>query len=261
MDLSLVGKNALVCGSSKGIGKATALELATLGANITAVARSEDLLIQLMSSLSRIKNQTHGYIVIDFADHLDLQAKIKKLTEVKTIHILINNTGGPPPGKIIDAIASDFISSIEKHLIANHLITGLIIDGMKKAGYGRIINIISTSVREPIPGLGVSNTTRGAVASWSKTLANELGPDGITVNNILPGFTMTGRLQSILESRAKKEDVSLEELKNQAYESIPLRRFADPNEIAQAVAFLASPAASYISGVSLPVDGGRLKSI
>lgn len=261
MDLNLVGKNALVCGSSKGIGKAVAMELANLGANVTLVARTEAALIDTKAELEASKGQEHDYLIADFSDSDALKEKIETLVKLKNIHILVNNTGGPAGGLIQNAKVADFISAFHNHLICNHLITQTVIKGMKSDNYGRIINIISTSVKQPLDGLGVSNTTRGAVANWAKTMSNELGAFGITVNNVLPGATSTGRLDEIINNKANKQNSSKATITAKMQNSIPLQRFAKPAEIAAAVAFLASPAAAYINGINLPVDGGRTKSL
>lgn len=257
MDLNLKGKNALVCGSSKGIGKATAIEIAKLGANVTLVSRSPQIMSDLIHELDNSLGQDHDFLAADFTQVNDLKKKILGLTGTKNIHILINNTGGPPAGPITDAKIEAFLNAYNIHLICNHILTQSVIPGMKKDGYGRIVNIISTSVKAPLNGLGVSNTTRGAVANWSKTMANELGPFGITVNNILPGATDTGRLNEIIENKAKKSGKSVEEVMGGMKGAIPLGRFGKPSEIGAAAAFLASPAAAYITGTNLTVDGGR----
>jgi 3-oxoacyl-[acyl-carrier protein] reductase len=199
---------------------------------------------------------------VDFSETHSLKDQLKAHIEsYGSPDILINNTGGPPAGLAIEASTEEFISAFSNHLVCNQILAQSVVEGMKKEGYGRIINIISTSVKEPIKGLGVSNTTRGAVASWAKTLANELGPFGITVNNILPGFTSTDRLSSLLSTKAKKAGKSQDQIVAETKNIIPAGRFADPNEIAFAVAFLASPSASYINGINLPVDGGRIGSL
>jgi len=261
MNLDLTDKNALVCGSSKGIGKAVALELAVLGANITLVARNEEKLQQTQSQLDISKGQKHSFIVLDFSDSATLEKKIRKLVAAHPIHILINNTGGPKGGAIINADTQAFIQAFHNHVICNQILAKAVIEGMKEEGYGRIINIISTSVKTPLLGLGVSNTIRAAVANWAKTLANEIGQFGITVNNILPGATETSRLTEIIESRAMKAGVSPEMIASNMKKTIPLERFAQPEEIAFAVAFLSSPSANYINGINFPVDGGRTKSL
>ena len=257
MNINLTGKIALVCGGSKGIGKASAIELSKLGANVILLARNADQLIDAIKELDYSKSQDHSFIVADTSDNLDLQKKIKILVSQKTINILVNNTGGPSSGSILSANPEDFLRAYHSHLIANHILAGIVIPGMKKTGYGRIINIISTSVKIPLKGLGVSNTTRGAVASWAKTLSNELGPFGITVNNVLPGATSTDRLGEIINTKADKSMIPKDEVIQEMIHEIPMARFGKPQEIAVVVAFLASPAASYITGVSIPVDGGR----
>ena len=261
MNLTLLHKNALVCGSSKGIGKAIAIELALLGANVTLVARTGEKLVEVKDQLDRSQGQKHDFLVANFTDSADLKKKVKGLVSVKPIHILINNTGGPAAGPIAAAKTDEFTAAFHNHLICNHLLTQLVLPGMKVEGYGRIINVISTSVKQPLPGLGVSNTVRAAVANWAKTLANELGPFGITVNNVLPGATDTDRLQEIIRNSAAKSGQTEEAVAQQMKAGIPLGRFADPAEIAAAAAFLASPSAAYVSGINLPVDGGRTKSL
>lgn len=261
MNVDLSGKNALVCGGSKGIGRAIAEELASLGANVIVAARSADLLAQIVTELPNSVPQNHGFLVFDMEDHEDLIRKVRNLSLTKPIHILVNNSGGPPGGPILEAQPEEFTRALERHLIASHHLVTLLSPGMKNAKYGRIINVISTSVKEPIAGLGVSNTTRGAVASWAKTMAMELGPSGITVNNILPGFTRTERLGSLVQSWASQRGFTVAEMENQLFESVPMGRFADPQEVAAVAAFLATPAASYVTGVSLAVDGGRTKSL
>ena len=260
MDLDLKGKNALVCGSSKGIGKAAAIEIAKLGANVTLVSRSPNILAAIVHELDHSQEQHHDFLVADFSDIKDLRRKVHGLVSAKPVHILVNNTGGPPSGPILNTEDAEFLDAYKKHLICNHLLAQAVVPGMKKEGYGRIINVISTSVKAPLDNLGVSNTVRAAVANWAKTLANELGPDGITVNNVLPGATNTGRLQEIIDNKAKASGRSREEVAAAMQGGIPLRRFADPAEIGATIAFLASPAAAYITGVALAVDGGRLKN-
>ncbi len=260
MNINLTGKNAFVGGSSKGIGRAVAESLAELGARVTLVSRSKDKLKAAIGKLPTPANQQHDYRVIDFSDSDNVKANIEALTQDRPIHILINNTGGPPGGLIHQAEPEAFIRAFHNHVICNQVLTQAVIEGMKTSDYGRIINIISTSVKQPIPGLGVSNTTRGAVANWSKTMANELGAFGITVNNLLPGFTATGRLDEIVAAKAKKENKSIPEMTEIMKSYVPMQRFGSPKEIADVVAFLASPAASYITGTNITVDGGRTKS-
>ncbi|NER16249.1 SDR family oxidoreductase [Spongiivirga citrea] len=261
MNLDLNNKNALVCGSTQGIGKATAIQLAKLGANVILVARNEQKLKSVLALLPN-NNQHHSYIVADFRDPEELQQKVLiKLHGLKAVHILINNTGGPAGGPVYSAKISDFESAFTQHLKCNHLLVQAVVPKMKEVGYGRIINVISTSVKQPLPDLGVSNTIRGAVGNWSKTLANELGEFGITVNNVLPGATETERLTQIINNKAEKTGKTSEEIANTMKSGIPARRFAQPEETANAIAFLASEAAGYVNGINLPVDGGRTKSL
>ncbi len=258
MNLDLSGKTALVCGSTQGIGKASAIELALLGANIVLAARNEEALKSTLKELDVSKGQLHSFLCVDFQNPNLLKEKADKfIADHGVIHILVNNTGGPPGGKIVNAKTEDFLQAFNNHLVCSHILAQALIDSMKKENYGRIINIISTSVKMPLKNLGVSNTIRAAVANWSKTLADELAPFGITVNNVLPGATLTGRLEKIIEDLSKSTGKSLDNIKTEMQKEIPLGRFADASEIASAVAFLASPAASYITGVNITVDGGR----
>lgn len=258
MNLDLRNKQAIVCGSTQGIGKAVAIELAQLGASVTLIARNEDALKKTKTELSTEHNQLHSYLCVDFSKPEELKSIVEAyLQRQPTVHILINNTGGPPAGPAHLAKTEEFISAFNNHLICNHILAQACIEGMKNAKYGRIINIISTSVKQPLPNLGVSNTIRAAVANWSKTLANELGKFNITVNNVLPGATATQRLQSIIENKSSKTGHAVDSVSQEMMSEIPMGRFAEASEIANAVAFLASPSASYINGINLPVDGGR----
>lgn len=261
MNLNLRGKRALVCGSTQGIGKASAIELALLGADITVIARNEEKLREVLGELPDSANQKHQYLCADFSNPAELKRIISEYLKKHTIDILINNTGGPAGGQAIDAGTDDYVNAFNMHLICNQILAQAVTPGMKSKKFGRIINIISTSVKTPLKNLGVSNTIRGAVASWSKTLASELAPFGITVNNVLPGFTMTGRLEFLINSIAQKEGKSTDEVKNDMISTIPAGRIADAEEVAAAVAFLASPAASYINGINIPVDGGKTPSL
>ncbi len=258
MDINLSDKNALVCGSSQGIGKACALELASLGANVTLFSRNKNSLETVQAELDTSQGQQHHILVADFSQPEQVKSTIHDfITQQHSFEILINNTGGPAPGLAIESEASAFINAFNLHLVSNHHLVQALTPNMKTKGYGRIINVISTSVKQPLNGLGVSNTIRGAVASWAKTLANELGEFGITVNNVLPGATATARLDAIIAGKAKKQGISLEQAEINEKSIIPMRRFAKPEEFAAAAAFLASPAAGYITGINLPVDGGR----
>ncbi|HFC00185.1 MAG TPA: SDR family oxidoreductase, partial [Phaeodactylibacter sp.] len=215
-----------------------------------------------LQSLSKNEHQNHQYLVVDFDNSEDLAATINDHIKANNhFHILVNNTGGPPGGAIVQSKTDEFLVAFQRHLIANQILAQAVLNGMINYGYGRIINIISTSVKQPLNGLGVSNTIRGAVANWAKTWANEVGKHNITVNNVLPGATNTARLKSIIENKAKKTGQNISDVENAMKSAVPLNRFAKPEEIAQAIAFLVSPAASYINGINLPVDGGRTKSL
>jgi 3-oxoacyl-[acyl-carrier protein] reductase len=258
MNLELKNKRALVCGSTQGIGRAVALELALMGANVTLMARNEEALKKVKSELNTEKGQQHSYLAVDFSQYDEVKKLVNHYVQRQgAVNILVNNTGGPPAGPVNSALTDDFLKAFTNHLLCNHVLAQACIEGMKNSGYGRIINIISTSVKQPLRGLGVSNTIRAAVANWAKTLSGEVAPFGITVNNVLPGATNTGRLGEIINNKSQKTGTGTEEIKDEMIAEIPAGRFAEPFEIANAVAFLASPAAAYINGINLPVDGGR----
>ncbi len=261
--MDLINKRAVVCGSTQGIGKSTAIKLAEMGASIVLISRNIEKLNRVLNELPLVdQNQNHEVLIADFSNPKSLKETLDNyLQKEKTVHILVNNTGGPPGGPIKDADTEEFINAFNQHLICNHILVQSFYPSMIKANYGRVINVISTSVKQPIEGLGVSNTIRGAVANWSKTLASELGSYGITVNNVLPGATATERLTDILHNVSKKINGTYEEAENMMKNVTPAKRFAQPEEIAEAISFLASSSGSYINGINLPVDGGRTKSL
>jgi 3-oxoacyl-[acyl-carrier protein] reductase len=261
MNLDLRGKNAVVCGSTQGIGRASAIELALLGASVTLLARNEVKLKETLGNLAAGPGQKHNYLIADFTSPEHLKTVVEKHVASNAVHILVNNTGGPPGGPALAAALDEFTRAFSNHLLCNQILVQAVVPSMKKDGYGRIINVISTSVKMPIKGLGVSNTIRGAVANWSKTLATELGPFGITVNNVLPGASMTGRLEAIIRDRAEKQKKTIEQVTNEMIAEIPAGRISSSEEVAAAVAFLATPAAGYINGINVPVDGGRTGSL
>ncbi|MGX5688218.1 SDR family oxidoreductase [Arcticibacter tournemirensis] len=261
MNTDLTGKRALVCGSTQGIGKASAIELASMGASITLVARDEEKLKEVIRLLPVDDTETHNYLVADFNNPDQLRQELDHFLKEHPVDILVNNTGGPKGGQAIDADVQEYIQAFSNHVVCNQILATAVVPGMKSAGWGRIINIISASVKTPLRGLGVSNTIRGAVASWAKTLSLELGPFGITVNNVLPSTSMTARLESLIQSRAENEGKSTEEVKEDMIKEIPVGRIGTAEDVAVAVAFLASPAADYINGINLPVDGGKTPSL
>ena len=259
--LSLSGRHALVCGASAGIGRAAALSMASLGADLTVLARREDRLAELVPQLLTAGAGAARALVADLDDRPALAKSVDSLlADHGPVHVLVNNTGGPPSGPLLEATEDDFLVAIGRHLLASHQLVRAVVPGMVEAGYGRIVNVISLSVREPIVGLGVSNTVRGAMASWAKTLSKEQPPQ-ITVNNVLPGYTDTERLQSLQGTLATQRGVSPEEVAETWLAAVPEGRLGRPEELGAVVAFLASPAASYVRGVSIPVDGGRLGGI
>ena len=261
MNTDLRGRHALVCGASEGIGRAAAHELALLGADVTLLARREQALRDVAATLPCTGAQRHGWIVADLADHAGLEAGVLALVEDRPVHILVNNTAGPRGGPVHSASADEFLDAFRRHLLANQLLVQAVLPGMRAAAWGRIANVVSTSVREPIANLGVSNTIRGAVAGWAKTLSRELAPFGITVNNVLPGYTETGRIAQLARDRAATTGQTEEAILDGMRRNVPAGRFAQPAEIGGVIAFLCSPAAAYVNGTSLAVDGGRMQSI
>jgi 3-oxoacyl-[acyl-carrier protein] reductase len=262
MTLELAGRHALVAGGTEGIGRATAQALAERGADVTVLSRSEDRLRTVAEELPvPAPGQRHGWIAVDVADTAALRAKVTAVVTAHPVQILINNSGGPPGGALAEASIDALLAVFRQHLLGGHAMLQAVLDGMRTARYGRVVNVISTSVKEPIPGLGVSNTIRGAVASWAKTLATELAADGITVNNVLPGFTETGRLSGLITAKAQQAGGDEAAVARGMLATVPAGRFARPEETAAAIAFLCSPAAGYINGINLPVDGGRTKSL
>lgn len=262
MNLDLTGKTALVCGSTQGIGRATAVELAALGATIVLMARNEAALRSTVAQLDTGRGQTHRYVVADFSQPRAVGAAINAhLAQFPDVHILINNTGGPPGGPILDARPDEFAQAFHNHLLNGQVLVQAVVPAMQRAGYGRIVNIISTSVKGPIVGLGVSNTIRGAVAQWAKTLSLEIAQHGITVNNVLPGYTQTARLDAVLKMRSQTSGTTEAETAGRMEAEIPTGRFATAEEVAAAAAFLCTPAAASINGINLPVDGGKTASL
>ncbi len=262
MQWSLEGRRALVCGSSQGIGLAAATCLAEMGANVTLLARDAVRLEAACRALPASAEQRHATLVADFSRREAVAEMVENWVQATGgAEILINNTGGPAPGPALDASVEQFVEAFSAHLLINQTLVQALVPRMKELRFGRIVNVISTSVKQPIQGLGVSNTVRGAVANWAKTLASELAPFGITVNNVLPGATRTARLEQILADSAARTGSSVEDAELKMLAPIPAKRFAQPEEVGAAIAFLASPAASYITGINLPVDGGRTQCL
>ncbi len=258
MIIKFDNRNVLVCGASQGIGLAAAQVFAASGANVTLLARDKSKLEEALITLPKSEKQNYEYIVADFSNPNELQSTLASyLKHHPPFDILVNNTGGPPAGNILNAQNDEFIQAFNNHLICNHILATCLIPNMKQNGFGRIINVISTSVKQPISGLGVSNTIRAAVGNWAKTLASEVAPWGITVNNVLPGATSTQRLSAIFQNKATKSNKTVDTIQQEMIDEIPAKRFAAPEEIANAIVFLASEQAAYINGINLPVDGGR----
>jgi len=261
MQLDLSGRHALVCGASQGIGRASAIELAELGASITLLSRSAEALKTATDALPRKHGQQHRWFAVDMAQTDALRDALADIVADHPIEILINNTGGPPGGAAHTATADAYEAAFRQHLLAGQVLVQALLPGMRASGYGRVVNVISTSVKEPIAGLGVSNTVRAAVASWAKTLSSEVAADGITVNNVLPGYTRTARLDGLLAAQSSSSGRGENEIAQGMLAAVPARRFGEAAEVAAVIAFLCTPAAAYVNGVSIAVDGGRTRSL
>lgn len=262
MNLDLTNKTALACGASQGLGFATATQLALLGANVIIASRSEEKLRSAVLQLDTSKGQQHTYFPIDLSEPDTVKHIVAGiLAKGRVIHILINNAGGPPSAPMLDTDAAEIEKAFRTHVISSHLLAQLVVPGMKSEGYGRIVNIVSTSVKQPINGLGISNLVRAAVANWAKTLANEISSFGITINNVLPGFTNTDRMSYLFDKQATEQGISKDDIVLRTIDGIPAKRIGEPAEFGAAVAFLCTPAAAYINGINLPVDGGRTGSL
>jgi 3-oxoacyl-[acyl-carrier protein] reductase len=246
MDLGLSGRTAIVCGSSAGMGLATAEALTGEGANVTMFARRRDELGQHAERLGALA--VRG----DLTNPKDLKRLVEKTLEAfGGIDILVNNGGGPPRTSALDMTDEDVESAVELLLLSAIRLTNLCLPHLRRSGHGRIINIESSSVREPLDNLALSNSVRPGVIGWAKTLAREVGPDAITVNSIAPGKIDTERLAESFVNRSRADEM----------EAIPLRRFGRPKEVAEVICFLASDAASYVSGTVIPVDGALSRSL
>jgi len=262
MNLDLTGKHALVCGGSQGIGRAAAVELAQLGADVTVLARAREALQSVVNALPKTHAaQTHGLVIADANDTAAFGAAVEALARDRPVQILVNNSGGPPGGPAHGAKVEEYTNAFRQHLLANQMALQTALPGMRAAGFGRVVNVISTSVKEPIENLGVSNTVRAAVAGWAKTCSRELAPFGITVNNVLPGFTQTQRLTSLISAKSKTSGKPEDEIARDMLAAVPAGRFADAAEVAAVIAFLCTPAAAYVNGTSIAVDGGRTHAL
>ena len=257
--MNFKGASVVVCGGSDGIGKSCAILFANNGANVTIVARDKSKIENVINSLNNDQGQSHNSVCVDFNDPHELQRVIHDKLD-KEIDILINNSGGPHGGLLEDSSLEEFKVAFDRLMLSSQVISTFALENMKKQKYGRIINIISTSIKQVIPGLGVSNTIRGAVAQWGKTLALEVGEYGITVNNVLPGYTKTDRLAELSLEKSKALNITQDKIEEIWAESTALKRLAMPEEIAHSILFLASDKASYITGHNLAVDGGRYKT-
>lgn len=257
---SLAGRRALVLGASAGIGRSTALALAARGASIVALARRQERLDALLPELRAAGAPDARAVVQDLDDRDGLVAAVDALLAEGPIHVLIHNTGGPPGGPLLGVDGGVLATFFARHVLTAQLLAHKLVPGMAAAGYGRIVTVTSTSVYEPIPNLGASNTIRAAMAGWAKSLAREL-PPGVTINNVLPGFTDTERLESLAQGKAAKTGTTPDAVRAAWLTQVPEGRLMQPEETAAAIAFLCSPDAGAIRGVSLAVDGGRLRGI
>jgi 3-oxoacyl-[acyl-carrier protein] reductase len=257
---ALKGFRALICGASKGIGRSIAKSMAKVGADVIICSRSKEVLDELCDELMSIGANSAKSLALDLENIEEVKKSISEILNEGPIHILINNASGPPGGPLLNVELSEFEPAFKRHLHAAHTITRMLVPGMEDSGMGRIVNIISTSVREPIENIGLSNTLRGAMASWSKSLSREL-PACITINNILPGFTDTSRLNSLAKSISDRTGKNIPEIQQNWMNQVPIGRLIDPQETALAATFLCLPSSGGIRGISLAVDGGRMRSI
>lgn len=258
MKINLDGQQALIGGATSGLGKAIALQLAACGAKVTLMARSRE---KLEAIIHELPGQHHDYLVADFNDFEDFQDRIQAYFDGKSVDILINNTQGPAAGAALEKSVKDYQEAFNLLFKTYCHTTLLALEGMRRRKHGRIINVSSMSVKEPLPNMALSNSLRAAVINWAKTLAAEVAPDGVTVNNILTGSFNTERLKSLHQKQAEQNGADLEEWRKQAADKIPMKRFGRPEEYGYLAAFLASEYAAYITGTNIPIDGGALKSI
>lgn len=261
MVISLKNKNALVGGSSGGLGKSIALQLALSGANVTLLARNEEKLKTVLSELSKIEGQVHQYLVADFSDFDNYKKIISNYFEHYRVDILVNNTNGPKAGCVLEKTDDDFQQAFNMLFQTVQFTTSLALKHMQQNQWGRIINLTSRTVKEPVDTLVLSNTIRAAVTTWGKTLSNAVAKDNITVNNILTGNFDTERLKQLFQLQADALGKSLEEFYESTTKQIPAQRLGRPEEMANVVTFLASEQASYITGTNIAVDGGLIKSL
>jgi 3-oxoacyl-[acyl-carrier protein] reductase len=262
MSFGLYGKAALVTASSQGIGRACAFELAKYGANLVICSRGERKLLATRDEISESTGRKVVAVPTDLTESSAIDALVTRATdELGRIDVLVTNAGGPPSGQFMDFDDEAWTRAVELNLMSVVRLNRAVASVMRGAEGGSIVNLASVSVKEPLKGLVLSNAIRAAVVGLSKTLANELGPDGIRVNVVCPGFTATGRMKELISARAEREGKDYDDVAAGYYASVPLGRFAEPEDIARMVAFLASDSAKYVSGVTVQVDGGFVKGL
>ena len=260
MEILLTGKNALVGGSSKGIGRAIAERLAASGASVTLMARSEGLMAQIVASLPTDKGQSHGYLVVNFSDFPAYKTQIDAFFAKNTVDILINNTQGPAAGSALEKDIEECQTAFDLLFKCAVYTTNLALPFMRKNNWGRIVNVASITVREPLNYLALSNSLRSALVSWGKSLAIDIAKDNVTLNSILTGYFDTERLKQLYTQKAKKMNISPKKVRAAMEAQVPSQRIGRPEEYAHLVCFLVSEQASYITGTNIPIDGGLLKS-
>ena len=261
MNISLKSKRALVGGSSKGLGNAVAKQLARSGATVTLLSNNEQRLINTVNDLKEQTGLNHDYLVVDYNNFEEYQKKIEEYLLVNPIDILINNTQGPRGGDVMNVSIEDYQKSFDLLFKSVVITTMIALKNMKKNKWGRIINMASMSVKEPLQYLALSNSIRSALTTWGKTLSNDLGSYNITVNNILTGYFNTQRINQLNSEKAKKLNINIEEVYQSMKELVPLKRIGDPREFAYLITFLASDNAAYINGANIPIDGGLIRSM
>ena len=261
MIISLRNKSALIGGSSGGIGKAVAQQLANSGASVTLMSRSEDKLKAIVADLPVDQGQMHQYLVVDFSNFSGYQKLITTYFEKNDVDILVNNTQGPASGNALDKKVPDYQEAFDLLFKTTVFTTEMALKNMVKNKWGRIINIASVSVKEPLSYLALSNTIRAAVVTWAKSLATDVGEHCITVNSILTGYFDTDRIKQLNAKKAERLEISEHDVRADMESKVPVKRIGNPKEYGYLVAFLASEKASYITGTQIPIDGGLLKSL
>ena len=261
MEIDLTGKFALVGGATNGIGKAIAIRLAASGASVCIMARNKSKLEKVVNELDRSRNQKHKFLEVDFSNYNLFSKSIKYFFETNHIDVLVNNTQGPEGGSALEKSIDDYQSAFDLLFKCAVKTSLLALTNMRDKKWGRIINVASISVKEPLNYLVLSNSLRSALVTWSKTLSVDIAKFNITINNVLTGYFNTERLKQLNSKKAEKLGINISTIEDKIKDTIPMKRFGDPEEYANLVCFLASEKSDYITGINIPIDGGFLKSL